>query len=536
MNSPAAALAWEIWARHRRGLAAAGALVAGFAVWCAVRPLAPNTAGLCSMWFALALCYTVGVFAYGLDGRLEATESGFPARLFLLPVRTSVLVGWPMAQGVAAAVALWLVWQWLVLRPSGVETPGWWTAMVAAAVAASQALAWVPFGVPYLRLAAMIAVLTALVRAPAVLALLGDRFTGPDAEARVLVPFALGVIPVAFLMAWAGVRVARRGDAPDLLGPRRAARPGTVPLRERPPFASAMRAQMWYEWRVRGRPYVTTVACGVLSLAALGAAFEHKSGRAGWAVMMLLGPILAAPMWSFYGGTASGAGRLTAFAATRPLGNVDLVGAKVRLAGVATLAAWAVTFGVTAVWLAFADSYAHLGRVWGRAAEMFGTPRAVVGGVLVAVGSVLMTWRILVSGLWAGLTGRGWVAATQAAVGVLLGLQFLYEWVMWDVDAQRRERILALLPWAAGVAVGAKFLVAGWAMRTLVRRGEVRPGTAGRLVAGWCLAAAGLFGLLSWLVPAGVAPAYGLALGVTLALPLARLAVSPVALGWNRHG
>ena len=67
MHSSSAALAWEFWARHRLGLSAVLALVLGFALYGAIVPLSPNAASLSSMWFVMALCYVVGVFAYGFD-------------------------------------------------------------------------------------------------------------------------------------------------------------------------------------------------------------------------------------------------------------------------------------------------------------------------------------------------------------------------------------------------------------------------------------------------------------------------------------
>ncbi|MDB5312428.1 MAG: hypothetical protein JWO38_6630, partial [Gemmataceae bacterium] len=205
MHAPALALAWEFWGRHRWGLAGVAALVAAFALGCAVEPLPQNLAALNSLWVVMGLCYVTGVFAYGFEGRLETAESGFPARLFVLPVRTWVLVGWPMLQGTAAAVLLWLGWDRLVLRPCGVETPGWWPAMLAAGVAVSQALVWLPFGLPWLRLLVAIGVLTVLARAPLFFALAGVPFAGPDEEDRRLTALAGALIPAAFLAAWAGV-------------------------------------------------------------------------------------------------------------------------------------------------------------------------------------------------------------------------------------------------------------------------------------------------------------------------------------------
>ena len=69
----------------------------------------------------------------------------------------------------------------------------------------------------------------------------------------------------------------------------------------------------------------------------------------------------------------------------------------------------------------------------------------------------------------------------------------------------------------------------------LCRRGEVRAAAAVKLSAAWAAAVAALFAGLAWLVPPTVVPTYGLALGVVLFVPLARLAAAPLALAWNRH-
>src|SRR5581483_7958739 len=168
MYAPAVALAWEFWWRHRWGLLGVGVLVAGFAAACAAAPFEPNTAMVHSIWFVIGLLYAVSVFSYGFEARMEAAESGFPVRYFTLPVRTSVLVGWPMIQGMAVAVGLWLAWEHLVLRPSHIETPAWWPAILAAIVATGQALVWFPFGLPWLRILVGCAVLSALARTSAI--------------------------------------------------------------------------------------------------------------------------------------------------------------------------------------------------------------------------------------------------------------------------------------------------------------------------------------------------------------------------------
>lgn len=543
MNSPAGALAWEFWARHRLGLAGVAALVAGFAGYCTVSPLPTNLASVNSMWLVMALCYVIGVFAYGFEARLEVAESGFPTRFFVLPVGTWKLVGLPMLQGVATAVVLWLLWRHFVLRPCGIETPAWWVAMLAAIVATSQAIVWFPFGLPWVRILVALVVLVPLMQAPVFLALVGVELADPDHETTVLSLFAVALVPGAYLVAVAGVSRARCGESPDWLRRWRSVTAGSSPAaRAAAAFTSAMRAQLWYEWRARGRMFTVVVGLvlAVLMLASL-LLEPDKTNRTRFATVFPLMPILLASMFGSYAGTAGTTGRevrsarLSAFAATRPLSNSAFVTVKFWGAGIATLAAWAVTLAMTAAWLVTTDGYRDLGLAWDGLVAKYGQDKAIVGGLLLAVGSVLLTWRTLAVNLWTGLTGRTWVVTAQPILTGLLGLQFMGEWVMWDADAARRERILDVLPWLAGAAVALKLLVGAWAVRQLLRRGDVTPAIATRLVAVWSLFVVTLFGVLGWLVPEGMVPVSGLAVGVVLAVPFTRLAIAPLAFAWNRH-
>jgi hypothetical protein len=545
MHSPAAALAWEFWGRHRLGLCAVVALVAGSAVYAAAVPLTPTFGFVHTIWFVIALCYVIGVFAYGFDGKLESAESGFPARHFVLPVRTSVLVGWPMLQGMVAAVVLWLAWEYAVLRPAEIEVPPWWPFMLAALVAISQAVAWWPFGLPYVRILVAAGALTALVRAQPLLQFVAAQgvatewLADPDHQGLVLRIVAVALIPVAFLAARAGVSRARHGESPDWLRAWRFARSTGKPRRDTKPFASARRAQMWYEWRTRGRAFVFTVALLLAALTALGALLESdNSRRTGFGVMLLLTPLIMTPIWGSIGGTAGRSVRsmqLTSFAATRPLGSAALVGAKFLAAGVAALAAVSVMFVAYAAWLAYTGGYHDLERVWNVVTARNGTARATALCVLIPFAMVLTTWRILVVNFWAGLTGREWVPVAQTILFCFLGLQAMREWVMWDVDKARTEQILGVLPWAAGAAVVLKFVVAAWAFAALRRRDMLGADAIVKYLAAWVLVAAALFGLLLWLVPREQVSVYSLAAGVALFVPLTRLAVAPLALAWNRH-
>jgi hypothetical protein len=211
------------------------------------------------------------------------------------------------------------------------------------------------------------------------------------------------------------------------------------------------------------------------------------------------------------------------------------VAAKLWAAALTAAVTWGMVVGLTLGWMSYTGGVHGLPRLWERAAAAFGPVRAGVLCVLLAIGPVFLIWRFLVENLWVGLTGRAWVGHAAALVTTVVGLQAMYEWVTWNENPGRQERILSALPWVAGGAVVLKFLLAGWAIRSLLRRGEWEPGAAIRLLGVWCMVTAGLFALLAWLVPAGRVTGYGLALGVVLFLPLARLVCAPLALAWNRH-
>jgi hypothetical protein len=411
--------------------------------------------------------------------------------------------------------------------------------MLAAAVAVSQALVWLPFGLPWLRIAVIVTVITLFVRAPGVLVSVGgERYADPEAEKSALTLAAATLIPAAFLVATLGVARARRGDATGwtwaVPSPRRTGEPG----RERPPFASAVRAQAWYEWRLRGRGYVVTVAAVVAVLMAIALLLEHSSRRADFGLVFLFIPPLIAGYWGSVMGSPGESVRstaLTAFAATRPLDNATLVWAKFRAATRAAATAWAFVLAVTVVWIAANDGYDKMSLAWESSVERHGVENVASFCVLFGGVLVLGTWRALTANLWVGLAGRTWMVPAHAFVISLLAFQLLAEWALGNADADRRARLQEWLPRVVGVVVALKLLSAAWLLRAGVRRGQLRVATAGKLLAAWVAVAAGLFAVLVWLVPASLVAPYWLAVGVVLFLPLARPAVAPLALAWNRH-
>jgi len=545
MHSPALAISKEFWKRHRWALSAVGTLVLGFAIVCAMWPPSRTDAMLYSIWFAMGLCYVIGVFSYGFESPLESAESGFPARFYILPVRTSLLVGSPMVQGMIVSVGLWVCWEHFVLRPGGVTTPSWWPVMLAAIVATAQAILWFPFGLPWLRLLVGCVILFGLFRAPviydALIPSLGaspEWLANPNHQNSALMVLAAIMIPLAFLVARVGVSWARRGDSPNLQWLRHRVRRPSDSWRTSPPFTSAMQAQMWYEWRLRGRGYMLSVIAILVLVICIGLFLTNRDSRYDFGLIFLMIPPLIAGLGGAQMGSPGESIRSTAmttFAATRPLDEVALVSAKLRAITWTAAITWAIVLAITTIWTAATGGFERLELLWEGAVRKNGSAHATGFCVLLAVGLVLGTWRALVANLWVGLSGRIWLVPVLGVLISSVTFQFLFEWMRSNGDEILRDQLLVWLQRIVGAAVVLKFFLTAWALHVLHRRGQLGTGATLTFVGIWILVAVALFSVFWWLVPSTLVSLQNLALGIVLLLPLGRLSVAPLALAWNRH-
>jgi hypothetical protein len=560
MHSPARAIAWELWRRHRRGLAAYLAYVlTAAAVWHVVRAedvarsigqtffaeaMACGELGVVELTVAIGnlsalpaimgLVYLFAVFGYGFQADLAMKDSNYPRRMFVLPVPTRTLVVWPMLYG---AVALALAWVGLaagILWPCDLAVPLGVPALEAAALLAwIQAISWSPFGAYGVKVAAMVAVATALAAVP----LVGILELGAP---HALVAAGLAAsLPAAYGVAAVGVARARRGDAPDWSrwSDWLRERISRLPRRRRP-FASAASAQVWFEWRRHGINLPLMVALFMPWFLPILAVAEKD------AVLVLIISMIALPPFlaMFAASTVSKTNPwvkdyygVTPFTAVRPMTCGGLVAAKLTMAALSTLAAWAVILAAVALALAIPGCWAAVAAACAAGAQQLGPFRFSAVLLMIAAGLVLFTWKNLVENVFLGLTGRAWVINGGVAVGSglfgvlgLFGAWLYYHPAYWDL-------FFAALPWLLAGAVALKLLAAGWACRAACRSGLVAAPTLARLLALWLLAVVGLTGLLCWLLPAGAVAVHAVALGVVLFVPLARLSAAPLALAWNRH-
>src|SRR4051812_17762998 len=221
MRSTAAVIAWEFKQRHRWGLTAPAGYLIGLAMiklllLASGRPVsfdnAESFALVVAVPMTITFIYFLAVFSYGLAGDLAARESMYPARLFTLPVTAAALAGWPMLYGTATMAILWLATRLLAVWPSGAAVPVIWPALLAASLLAwTQALTWMPYPLPGLR---VIVTVLWLATIDTIVLLALSYKAGEMVMLAILAPH----VPLAYFAARHAVARGRRGDVPDWRG------------------------------------------------------------------------------------------------------------------------------------------------------------------------------------------------------------------------------------------------------------------------------------------------------------------------------
>ena len=552
MRSPALAIAWEFGRRHRWGLAA----LVGYLLLlgttdllvldqAAVRSdgsrdlpvhVAPQFAARVTVPVSIFTYYFLAVFSFGFTGDLAARQSLYPARMFTLPVTTAGLAFWPMLYGTAAMASVWIAAVRFVVWPSGMDLPLIWPPLFAVAVLGwTQVLMWLPYGLPGLRVVVAVAWLSAI---GAVVVTAVEL----EVSESVMVAFLAPQVPLAYLGARFAVAKARRGDVPDWRQQlTRLDRIARMLPRGPDRFASATRAQLWFEWRLHGRSLPVWV--GILLPCELALLFVAGTGTPSLVAYTLFGVLLTPPFMAAFSVprvrtsnplVSDGYG-MAPFVATRPLATAALIAAKLRMALWSTLATWLLVLTAIPIALTLSGTWPVVVERAREVRDAVGTPRAIAVAVLGLSGLLASTWKRLVQSLYIGLSGREWLIRTSACLTLLL-LTFIEPIVAWiRGSSDVRVALWNALPWILAGLVGVKMLAAGW---TVTRLHHSRLLTDRTLVAGavcWLGAVLSLHGLFVWFVDTWRFPHYVLLLLAILAIPLARVSAAPLALASSRH-
>ena len=544
MQSPARAIAWEFLQRHRWGVIA----VAGYLLVIATLKLlifepgqtfeleaAQDFAIVVVVPLTTTFTYLLAMFSFGLSGDLAARASIYPARMFTLPVTTGALAGWPMLYGTIVMAILWIATRLFAVWPMGFEVPVVWPAFAAAALLAwTQALMWMPYGLPGLR---VITAMFCLASLDAVV-LLAVYY---EATESVMVAFLAPQVPLAFLVARFAVARARRGDVPDWqpVFARLERLVDVLPTR-RQPFASPERAQLWYEWKRHGRTLPAMVAIVLpFELALLFAAGDTPT----LVVVILLGALVTPLFMASVVATtvrqanphASDPGGVASFVATRPLTSASLIAAKMKMSMGSTIAAWLIVLVAIPLALDLSATGHIVVERASRFAEAVGTPRAITVAALLFSGLVASTWKQLVQTLYIGLAGREWITKANA-FALLSFLVAVGPVAVWIHDDRRLFAWLwDALPLILAVLLCVKMAAAAWVATRLVSSGLLSDRALVTGAASWLAAVLALYAVFVWILSTPLVPRYMLALVAILAVPLARVSSAPLALAWNRH-
>jgi len=546
MRTPAFALAYAQWCRHRWSFIAA---LATLVVTAAVCPFlfAQGRAEALGLPIAASALPLFAVYALTLNSLLFVNEAGnfsssYPKAMLTLPVRSHTLAVAPIAFGSLTAGSLWIATAMLVYRPLGLDLPLLVPALGSAALMACvQTVAWMPLAKGWVseivRLVIMIA-LPSLAVAIAVTVRDSQMLLSTLLAGSILASLALGQVAVS---------TNRRGGVWALwpsLGRKAQAVDRAKPERRPRPLASPAKAQFWYEWNCHGwvaPAYVGIVFFNIIGLLVWRGALEG-AWLFGWIFTLVLSlPIIMA------GATGPSLGRLRpfwvkdsgaiTFLATRPVSSSSLAAAKFQMALVSSLFMWAfVIIGIT-FWVLVSnnlDNARHAARlVFARFTRVEGVTIVIAMAVLLAA----ITWRQLTDSFALVLTGRRWIVESSVTAGVALVLGLTCGAFYLFNHQEYLSRFLAAAPWMAAILAVFKSSVAIAAFGAALRRGLLKWRSVACLALVWLGLSGAGSGVAVLMTPVGTipVPTSVVCISVAAIMPLCRFPLAILAVDWNRH-
>ena len=568
MRSPIAALTWEICRRNRRTIWIIAAIV--LSAWLFNLCFAGEFRSTVSqnrqlltincLLMVASVLLVFSVFNY-TEFNPQKEWTGFPYRLFALPVTALTLIAVPMLLGVACVELVYLAWLKLVFTQNEPLKPEWFAVLLGACMILYQTILWTLAGFRVLRII--------------VLGLIGTSFVGvgflpffaqydssPWFSENILIGSLSGLAILSFVAAWVCIVRQRYGG-----GHRRnwvihliERITDALPARTKG-FRSPAAAQLWYEWRRAG---VLLPACiGALLflvIAPLSWLVRNQSGSAVWILIWTLAMpmVLALPLGKGFSKADFWSRDLgfPPFVAIRPLPTGEIVVIKMKVAALSAAISWLLVLVFLSIWLPLWADLAPLMMIrigfWMGYGHSMWAEYAI--SALFVAASVFVTWKLLVGGLWVGLSGNRKIFITSAAVYCLVPLLgFIGLTILLNHDrrvcawaTEDPNRVLMICEWIVAFAVIAKFWLAAFSWRSIARA-RVRTYLLLWICATLLLITFAIFlwghGLLvlqlTSLMDFRPVDAYRLrnflVLLALLVIPFARLGYAPSALAKNRH-
>jgi hypothetical protein len=536
---------WEIWGRRKLNFAfhGLGLVVGALSVWGLQHSESEIVRALLRI---LLLTLFIGTcldllmcFAY-ITADAHKVQVGYPGGLFLKPVRTVRLALVPMIFGGVALVATLAVWKWILtpVLPSLGLSPLWLGAVLLSFFWWMQTLGW---SLPYFPGRSMVLLMSAVMHL--LVALM------PLASSPILLALRLPIL--AFMLvaptftAVNGLKWMRFGRWEGASGWFPAVK-RIAPAFVRTPsqkFGSAFQAQFWLEWQRQGRVLpgmCSAIVVTVLPLVCLILKSSIKPGGendfvATAEVMVVLIPLVISgamgPAMARFDPVRP-AGDLPVYIAVRPMTNGGFVIIKLAVALVSSALTWVLMAVIGVVTMLI------LQRGLRFPSDLpYGFVGILAGCIPLFLLLTILTWNNLVSGMASGLTGRQWVIGLFTFCKGLGGAGLFGIVIAAKYDQEFKDALvrclLSLL--CLGFIVKIAFSIASF--RWGLRRNAITTGAVGWIVGGWLFCGAFIAGYVGLVCHALHKPDYWIyaTLSGFLLLPLADLAIAPMAMAWNRH-
>ena len=161
---------------------------------------------------------------------------------------------------------------------------------------------------------------------------------------------------------------------------------------------------------------------------------------------------------------------------------------------------------------------------------------------LLALGAIVapaLTWKLMTDFVTPCLAGRVWVeTVTGVAWVACFSIFVVVTMTYWGYPEDRNlARFFNALPWLVIAAAILKGAIAAWAFRAAWTRGLITLRYSAGALALWLTLVACAAGFTTLAIGASTVHVSGLFIlvGVAVVMPLARFALAPLALDWNRH-
>jgi hypothetical protein len=311
-------------------------------------------------------------------------------------------------------------------------------------------------------------------------------------------------------------------------------------------FGSAFQAQFWLEWRRQGL-LLPGLSAGVaftfvpliyFIMKKFGDAEEAGSLRIVGTAMLLITPlalsgIIGTNVAKF--DQLQAPGELPVYIAVRPMTNGGFIIAKLAMALASSTLTWLLEAAAACFWIALLGKGPLLPN--GPSVMEYGPLAIIIGCVPALLLLILFTWKNLMGGIGAGLTGRKWFPAvfTFWRMAAFIGLVALL--LKTKLDADFKGILLHWLTWILATFLVLKIALSVAAFYWGIRRNAITRGAVGWIAGGWILCGLFVAGYAGLVCVGLNKPEFWIwaALAGFLLLPLADLAIAPLALAWNRH-